>query len=227
MRNLFLFVLISAIFLFSLTALQEAPQGEGEDPVEQAREILDELAERYRSYGVIEADFHYVIESREEDEDAFRDEHTGTITLKGDMFRLDLGEQEIITNNETIWTHIKDAREVQVNNFDPEQFEFHPSEIFHVYEEDYRHIFVGRDVQDGVVYNVVELTPEERGEMIVKVRLYINQNTGHIERSVVFERGGLKYSYEILNMNTDKEAGDDYFTFSEADNPDVTVVDLR
>ncbi len=197
-----------------------------QDPEAQAAEILDALSERYAAYGSIKADFKYVIESREEEED-FREEQKGTVWLKDRKFRLDLGQQEIISDDETIWTYIKDAREVQVNHFNQDEFEFHPSEIFNVYKEDYRYMHAGNKVESGVVFDVVELNPLDRDDMVFKVRLYIRRDNGQIEQTSVFEKNGLIYTYEILNMETNLDLDNSFFTFREDENPEVKIIDLR
>lgn len=217
-----LVVVLSLLAGFSIPIVTYAEQ----DPTQRAADILDALSEQYAGYDNIKADFRYLIESRNEDED-FRDEQEGTVWLKDRKFKLELGTQEITSDNETIWTYIKDANEVQVNTFNPDEFEFHPSEIFSVYKDDYRYIYAGHNVEAGKVYDVVELNPLDRDDIVFKVRLYILKSTGQISQTKVFEKNGLVYTYDILNTKTNLKLDDDFFTFREDKHPNVKVVDLR
>ena len=210
---------------FLMMGMQQGGQP-GEDPREQAEKILNDLSELYQSYDVIKADFQFILETREE-EDPYREERKGEITMKGEKFKLDLEGQTITTDTETMWTYVKEANEVQVTNYDREEIEFHPKEIFRIYEEDYKYIYQGSDVSEGNVLDVVELTPKDKDDDIFKVRLYIDRSSGRIERSIVFEKDGMKYTYEILSMNTDAELTSEYFSFKEEDHPEVNIIDLR
>jgi outer membrane lipoprotein carrier protein len=220
MKNVF--VPVFCLMMLNMSSVTQAQQ----DPEQQAEEVLDALALQYGQYDVIKAEFRYIIESRDEQDD-FREEQKGTVWLQGRKFRLDLGAQEIICDDKTIWTHIKDAREVQVNHFNDAEFEFHPSEIFTVYKEDYRYIYVGKQVSGGEVFDVIELNPLDRNDMIFKVRLYVNQNTGLIETSKVFEKTGMVYTYEILSFEPNPSIENNFFSFRKDQYPDVKVIDLR
>jgi outer membrane lipoprotein-sorting protein len=105
MKNLILGLL--AVF----TALSVSAQY---DP--KALEILEAMSKKYKSIPAFEANITCNLSN---DVDKVNDEFKGKITVKGDKFRMVLPEQEVINNGATIWTYLPEAKEVNIDNYDP------------------------------------------------------------------------------------------------------------
>jgi len=56
--------------------------------------------------------------------------------VKGNKYKVQVKNQEVISDNKTVWTYIKDANEVQVNDYEPDENSITPSQIFTIYEKD-------------------------------------------------------------------------------------------
>ena len=66
--------------------------------------------------------------------------------LKGDKYKLEIAGQEIICNGNTLWTFIKDAEEVQVNEPEYEEGSINPANIFTVYENGFKSFLIKNEL---------------------------------------------------------------------------------
>lgn len=182
-----------------------------------ALEILQNLSNKYKSYPSFEAEFVYSLVNP----DNTKEDITGKVVVKGDNYKLDLGEQVIINNGETVWTHLKDVNEVNISDFYPEDQEISVSNIFTIYEEGYKYVYV--ENKDGA--DVVDLEPEEKGKDIYKIRMEIKSNS-ELKSFTMHERSGVKYVYTIKEFKADAGVQDSYFSFDE-ENFDGDIIDFR
>ncbi len=198
---------------FSLTS-----QAQGQkDPA--ALTILEAMSKRYKAYPSFEADFTNSLINP----DKSKEDISGKVTVKGEMYKLDLGEQEVINDGENLWTYLKEVNEVNVTEYYPEDQEISLQNIFTIYEEGYKYVYV--EEREGG-YHIIDLEPEAKGRDIYKIRMEIASNS-ELKSFTMFERSGVKYRYTINNFNGDKTYSDSFFQFNESDYPGVEVIDFR
>src|SRR5687768_265735 len=82
----------------------------------KALEILDAMSKKYKSIPAFEANISYTLTNEVE---KVNEEFKGKITVKGDKYKLVLPEQEVINNGTTTWTYLPEAKEVNIDNYDP------------------------------------------------------------------------------------------------------------
>ena len=110
-------IFFSSIFTINLAFSQD----------EVAKQILDDLSEKGKSYTDITAEFTLNFSNSEQEID---EDSEGKIWIKEDMYKLDMSSDlSIINNGETLWYFMKDVPEVQIMENDPED-EMNPSRIF-------------------------------------------------------------------------------------------------
>ena len=83
----------------------------------QARTILDNMSDKIRSIESYSADISNALVN---EADGINDKFEGKITVKEDMYRLELEEQVVINNGTTVWTYLPDVNEVNIDNYDPD-----------------------------------------------------------------------------------------------------------
>lgn len=190
----------------------------------KALTILDVMSEKYNSLGSYSASFTYVLEN---DLESIHEEFAGNIIVKGDMFKLDLGDQEVYNDGETMWTYLKDVNEVNIDYYFPEDEDMTPSSIFSAYKRGYKYIFLEEETIDNAIYNVVDLVPDDQDKPFFKVRLWIKKNDHSLYRWKLFDRTGNTYLYTITKFNDTYNAKEAEFTFDASKYPGVTEIDLR
>lgn len=189
---------------------------------ERAKKILDEMSNKYQSYSAYSANFSYSMVNKMEN---ISDEFNGKITIKGEMYRLDMGIQEIYNNGQTIWTYMPDEEEVNITEVEDEDEELTPSRIFTAYQSGYKYVLL--DNEGGAENNVIDLIPEDNNEQFYKVRMKISKAKSLIKSWEIFDKNGNNYTYAILSFNPDNSISDKYFEFDASKHPEVEVVDLR
>lgn len=189
---------------------------------EQAKKILDDMSKKYQSFVAYSAEFSYSMENKVEN---IKDEFNGKITIKAEMYRLDMGIQEIYNNGETIWTYMPEEKEVNITEVDGEDEDLTPSKIFTAYQSGYKYVLL--ENESGADVYVIDLIPEDQTEQFFKVRMKISKSKNLINSWEIFDKNGNNYKYSILNFNPDNSIRDQYFEFDESGHPGVEVVDLR
>ena len=150
--------------------------------------------------------------------------------LKGEKYVLIMSDQEIFNDGKTIWTFLKDANEVNVDYYMPDEGDLSPNNIYSAYKKGYRYRWNENKKIGSRTLEVVELQPEDPKDpdkMFFKIILYIDNSDYTIHSWEMYDRAGNIFSYTISGFNPQFQASDDFFQFSESKYPDVEVVDLR
>lgn len=216
MRNL-VFVIISVFTILGIkTAFGQY------DP--KALEILDAMSNKYKAYTSFEANISYNMIN---EVDKIDEEFKGKITVKGDMFRLTLPEQEVINNGTTLWTYLPDAKEVNIDNYDPDTEDINPSKIGEIYKKGFKYLYIEDKTIGGTLCEVVDLVPEKKDAQYFKIRMNITKKDKSIHSWTMFDKSGNKYTYTISKFNPNIKVDDSYFTFDPKKYPGVEIIDLR
>jgi outer membrane lipoprotein-sorting protein len=193
-----------------------------QDP--KATQILNGVSAKYKSFTSVKADFSIKIENGQ---NKTTDTQTGTLYVKGNKYKVNLKNQEVTSDNNTVWTYIKEANEVQVNTYEPDENSITPSQIFTIYEKNFIYAFVEEKTVNGKVLQFIELTPNDKSKPYFKIRLGIDKAAKTVQNAVVFDKNGNRYTYEIKTFTPNPALTDSFFTFDTKAHPGVEVVDLR
>ncbi|MEO5674750.1 MAG: outer membrane lipoprotein carrier protein LolA [Chitinophagales bacterium] len=215
MKTIFLLLLV----LGSSYMPAQTPQN---DP--KATEILNGVSAKYKSLKAVQADFTVRVENGA---NTSKDVQSGTLYVNGNKYKIQLKNQEIICDNTTVWTYLKDANEVQVNNYDPDENTITPSQIFTIYEKDFLYAYIEEKKLSGKLIQIIELTPHDKSKPYFKIRLGIDKIAKAVQSAVVFDKNGNRYTYEIKKFTPDPDIADSLFTFDNKQHPGIEVVDLR
>ena len=194
---------------------------------EKAKTILDKMSEKYSNIPVYKTNFIYRLTNKVED---INEEFSGEIMVKGEKYVLLMSDQEIFNDGETIWTFLKDANEVNVDYYMPDEGDLSPNNIYITYKKGYRYRWVETKKIGGRTLEVVELQPEDPKDpdkIFFRIILNIDNSDYTIHSWDMYDRAGNVFSYTISGFNPQFKANDDFFTFNESKYPDVEVVDLR
>ena len=189
----------------------------------RAAEILDAMSQKYKAIPAFKAQFSYTLESPST---GVNETYKGDLAVKGTKYHLNMGEQEIINNGSTVWTYLKEANEVNISDYEPDEDEISPSKIFTIYKQGYKYAFLEETKEAGQIYEVVELTPEDKTKQVFKVRLTVNKKDKSMRSLKVFEKNGNRYLYTVQKF-TPTEIDDNYFAFDKSKYKGVEVIDLR
>ena len=190
----------------------------------KALEILEAMSKKYKSIPAFEANITCNLSN---DVDKVNEEFKGKITVKGDKFRMALPEQEVINNGATIWTYLPEAKEVNIDNYDPASEDINPSKIHEVYKKGYKYLYLQDKTEGGVLCEEVDLVPEKKDAQYFKIKMFINKKEKTVQSFTLFDKGGNRYKYTISKFIPNAKVEDSYFTFDPKNYPGVEVIDLR
>lgn len=190
----------------------------------KALAILDAMSAKYQNIPSFSASLVYKLENPTE---RLNETFKGEITVMGNMYRLKIGEQEIINNGETIWTYLKEVNEVNVDNYYPEDDPMAPAKIYTVYREGYKYAFVEEKKMKGRIVQLVDLVPDNKDEQFFKITLTIDKEDKTLVNYKVFDKNGNRYYWQISDFNSNLSIAASHFQFDPANYKGVEVIDLR
>ena len=213
MKNL---LLAALTLLFVVTASAQY------DP--KALEILDAMSAKYKSIPSFEANISCNLTN---DVDKVNEEFKGKITVKGDKFKMVLPEQEVINNGVTIWTYLPEAKEVNIDNYDPNSEDVNPSKIHELYKKNFKYLYLQDKTESGIPCQEIDLVPEKKDAQYFKIKMLINKKEKTIQSFTLFDKGGNRYKYTISKFTANAKIDDTAFTFDPKKYPGVEIIDLR
>lgn len=219
MKKVFLLSLIALVTFTYCIAQTNA------DVDKKAKGILKKVSEKFRKYKSLKATFIITIENQT---DKSSDIQKGTISLKGDKYRLHVADQDIISDGKTVWTYMKDANEIQVNNASKDTNAITPANFLTLYEKGFLFKFIGEEKEKGMVYQLVELIPvDPKKKSVVKVKLKISKKDQMIQQARLIDKNGMIITYKVEKFSPDSASADSLFNFNVKNYPGAEVIDLR
>jgi len=216
MKKTFFFALFLAIFSHQGVNAQQ------NDP--KATAILNDVSKKYKAMSSMRAVFAM---STEDAKGKASQPQTGTLYAKGPMYKIELANQDIISDNKTVWTYLKDANEVQINNYEPDANAINPAEIFTIYEKNFLYALAADETLDGKTYNAIELTPNDKSRSYFKVKLLIDKTDKSIRSAKIFDKSGTRTNLDVQKLTPNFVLNETFFSFDPKKYPGIEVVDLR
>ena len=213
------------LLLLTILSITSATIQAQEKPDLKAKAILDDLSTKTKSYSTIRAEFTFTVEGRDKKSET----QSGILQLKGDKYKLEIKGQEIISDNKTVWTFLKDANEVQVNNVDMTSADaVNPSTIFTIYEKGFKYKFDKEEMQGNTTLQIIDLYPlNPDKKKFHTVKLLIDKSKKQIAVVKIFMKDGSVVTYNVKIFTPNAEIKDTTFAFDAKAHPGVEVVDLR
>ncbi|HNS11184.1 MAG TPA: outer membrane lipoprotein carrier protein LolA [Bacteroidia bacterium] len=211
------------ILLFLLLSVSLSAQTVQND--KKAKQILDGVSARYKSYNSLKATFSINTENKK---DQKQDAQKGTLFLKGDAYKLEIAGQDVISDGKTRWTFLKDANEVQIDNLRKDDNSITPTNIFTMYEKGWNAKFNGEIKKGSITYELIELIPvDPKSKNVFKVKLTINKAEKYISSAQLFDKNGSIQLITVEKFSPNAITDESVFSFSSQNYPGAEVIDLR
>ncbi len=186
--------------------------------------ILSAASARYKSFSSIKAEFSYTIENPKE---KTNQKQTGTLSVKGNKYRLAIKGQEIFCDGKTVWTYLEDAKEVQVNEPGNDPDALSPANIFTIYEKGFDHMLAEEKNENGKEVQIIDLKPTDAKKKYFKIRMTFDKKEKLLLSALIFYKDGSRHTYTISKFTQNEVMPDAFFTFDKAAHGGVEVIDLR
>ena len=183
-----------------------------------AETIIRLLVNQVKSHKNVEMQFSYQISP---DEKTVIEGQKGKAWLQGEAFKIELADQQILSDGKTIWTYFIDAEEVMVSNAS-EGTDNTPLKLLTSLDESYVASISGIDA-NGIA--TIELA-NPKGQYR-RVTMKINTKKTELKSTDIYMEDGSKIVVNVEKMIFDQKLDDNCFTFDTKTHPDVDVIDMR
>ncbi len=211
-------LLASLVLTTLITSGAQAQQ----DP--KAAAVLNAMSAKYKALKAFKASFSQTLENPT---NKIKETMVGNITVSGTKFHLTTTGSEIINNGSTMWTYMKAENEVNISDYDPEEEEISPTQIFTLYQKGYKYQLMPPVTEAGVAYHMVELSPLDRSNSMTKVQLKVSKRDNSVKSWKMFKKNGNRYSFDIKNFVPNPPVAPTFFAFDKTKYKGVKVIDLR
>jgi len=211
--------LILCFLLFVSAGLLNAQQDK------KAKQILDKLSAKTRSYSAIKADFSYSLVNKDR---KINKVQNWKLWLKGENYRLDMGDQLLISDGKVVWKILKADKEVEISLPTSGEDALNPKNVFTMYEKGFKNKYIKEGKVGTKAVHIIELYPlTPKTKDYNTIRLYIDKAQIQVIKSEIVGNNGNLYTYDIKKFTVNESSAAGFFTFSKTEFPGFEVNDLR
>jgi outer membrane lipoprotein-sorting protein len=182
-----------------------------------AEAIIRLMVNQMKSHKNVEMTYKYQVTS----EGLTTDAQQGKAWLQGNAYKVEMVEQEIVSDGKTIWTYLVDEGEVMISNA-ADGVDNTPLKLLTSLDESYAATLTGMDAQGNATIELANPKGQYK-----RVTLKANASKLAINSLDVYLDDGTKLIVNIEEMKFDQELGDKFFTFDTKKHPKVDVIDMR
>jgi len=191
----------------------------------EAKKILDGVSTKFKTFKTVKASFTYKVENSAGKALSTK---TGSVSLKGTKYKVNIVGQEIFCDGTNVWTYDKAANEVTITKLDNNNNALTPQKLFtNFYDKDFLYKLNGEKKQGTKTIQEIEMTPTDKSKPFSKVFVYVDKSGKTLSSTKVLEKAGNRYSYTVNTLTPNGVIDDKQFVFDAKKYPGVEVVDLR
>lgn len=187
--------------------------------------ILEKAGETYKQTCGVHAEFNIEVF---EYGGASSAQLQGEIQLKGEKFKLDVGEMITWFDGKNQWFYLVEIQEVNLSNPGPEDLiMMNPLMVFQLYKYGFDARYAGEKKLGSKLTQLVELIPQEAYSDIQRIEIYFDKQTYQALRIRIRNKDLSGSTININKYLTDQHYPDDMFVFQQKAYPGAAVIDLR
>ena len=181
---------------------------------QEAKQLLDEVSTKVRSYENIVIGFKYALNNPTEN---VSQETRGDVTLLGDKYLLNLMGTEQMYDGKKLHVIIPEDEEINISAQNPEdEASVTPSKMLTFYEEGYTSkLDIVQDVQ-GRKIQFVKLIPIDSNSDLKEILLGVDKQTKHIYRLILMQNNGTNITITVNSFKTNQPLSKTLFVFDES-----------
>ena len=182
-----------------------------------AEAIIRLMVNQMKSHKNVEMTYQYQVNA----EGLTSEAQQGKAWLQGEAYKVEMVEQQIISDSKTIWTYLIDEEEVMISNA-ADGVDNTPLKLLTSLDENYAATLTGMDAKGNATIELANPKGKYR-----RISLRANPNNLAINGMDVYMEDGTKLILTVDEMKFDQELDDKFFTFDTKKHPNVDVIDMR
>jgi outer membrane lipoprotein carrier protein len=151
---------------------------------------------------------------------------SGTLFIKKtNKYRVELDEQVIVTDGQTLWSYSASNNQVVIDRFKQDQQSLSPEKILIGTPDNFTATTVGEEKIGGHETTVLKLVPKDDQSFIRSLRLWVDEKDWMIRQVEILDVSEKQTTYAVLQVRTNTGLQDSRFVYNIPEG--VNVVDLR
>ncbi|MEP7266966.1 MAG: outer membrane lipoprotein carrier protein LolA [Saprospiraceae bacterium] len=223
MRIIFLLIIVC---LNSLTLSAQSPNtySSNQDADPKAKALLKQVKDNLAIDKGVEINFSFIYTPAE----AKPTVQKGNLQIKGRKFHLSVADQELFSDQTTLWTYLKKRNEVQLQ--DAENIEKDPMSPFKLLQihdsPEFTYVYAGSDKKGTETLDIIEFKPLDKNAEFFKIKVDIDHDKKQYKKLVLYLKNGDIYTLSI-DSQLKKSFSDAAFSFDTKKHMGVKTEDLR
>ena len=189
---------------------------------QNAQQVLTSLEQKYPSDQCIRVAFTLTYHTPDGKEESLK----GKAWRMSDKYRIQMPEQWIVSNGETLWNYLRDIDEIHIEDASEDGEEFNPANFITYYQKAgyIPGLTLDKQTSEGHIQHI-SFKPEDKEAEIVKARLELVD--GSPKAIFAFYRNGIKTEVNINSISPISSPDEKLFRLDPSDYPEAYIEDLR
>jgi len=183
----------------------------------KAKELLDEVTAKVKSYDNIQIDFKYSLNNSKEN---INQESKGNVTLKDNQYVLNFMGITKIFDGKKVYTIVPEDEEITISNVDDkDENAITPSKMLTFFNKGYKYSWDIPQNIKGRKIQYIKLIPVSSKDQRKEILLGIDIQTKHIYNLIETGKNGTKTTIVVNSFKTNQPLSKNQFTFVQSKYP--------
>lgn len=180
--------------------------------------LIRVLVDQIKNHDNVEMAFNYQLSP---DGKTLGDSQKGHAWLQGEAYKIEMSEQQTISDGKSIWTYLIDEEEVMISNA-TEGTDNTPLKLLTSLDKSYAATLTGIDAQGNATIELANPKGQYK-----RVSLKIDTKKTSLKSVDIYMDDGSKLVVNVEEMKFDQKLDNKFFTFDAKKHPNVDVIDMR
>ena len=188
----------------------------------KAKSIIDKLSTKTKSYKTIYVEFTAKIKNS-----SINESNKGKGWMKGDKYKAQFGEYNILSNGVKVWTISTADKETYVSSVgDDDDDMVNPQKLLKIWEDGYKFKYVKETVINGQKHHVINLFPKNpKNAKYHTVTMTVNDAKSQIYQVVMKSNDATTSTYTMNVFKANETYSDAMFIYDKRKYPGYEVID--
>jgi outer membrane lipoprotein-sorting protein len=187
----------------------------------KAKELLDDVTSKVKSYNNIVIDFKYSLNNPKE---RINQESNGNVALQGNLYHLNFMGVTKIFDGKKVYTIVPEDEEVTQENFDAnDEKAISPNKMLTFFTSGYKYAWDIPQNVKGRKIQYVKLTPNNSKDTRKEILIGIDTQTKHIYTVIEVGKNGTKTTLTVNSFKTNQTFLKNQFTFDKSKYKDYYI----
>ncbi len=209
--NKFFKIFFLLIATFSLQAQNSA----------KAKNLLDDVSAKIKTYNNIVIDFKYSLNNPKEN---INQESKGNVALKGNLYNLNFMGVTKIFDGKKVYTIVPEDEEITISKFDDsDENAVTPSKMLTFFQSGYKYSWDILQNVKGRKIQYVKLIPISSKDQRKEILIGIDVQTKNIYNLIESGKNGTKTTLTVNSFKTNQPLSKNHFTFTQSKYPNYYI----